>query len=102
MLAFAITRYDIGNYVSALFWVYIAIIFAYLVLNMMFSLGLRPPYSRILNAFLTFLRDVSEPFLRLFRRLIPPVGMFDFTPIIAFIVLYALRALIVGAIQGTL
>lgn len=102
MLSFAITRDDIGNYVSALFLVYIAVIFVYLLLNMMFQLGLRPAYSRVLNGFLSFLRDVSEPYLRLFRRLIPPLGMFDLTPIIAFIVLLVLRALIVGAIQGTL
>ena len=40
---------------------------------------------------LTFLRDVSEPYLRIFRRFIPPIGMFDFTPMIAIIVLYFVR-----------
>lgn len=102
MLSFAISRIDIGNYVDALFLVYIAIIFLYLLLNMMFSLGLRPPYSRVLGAIMTFLRDVSEPYLRLFRRFIPPVGMMDLSPIAGFFVLYALRVVIVGAIQGTL
>ena len=102
MLSFALSRIDVGNYVDALFLVYIAIIFVYLLLNMMFSLGLRPPYSRVLNGLMTFLRDVSEPYLRLFRRFIPPVGMMDFSPIAALFVLYALRIVIVGAIQGTL
>ena len=32
------------------------------------------PYNRVLNAILSFLRDVSEPFLRPFRRIIPMVG----------------------------
>lgn len=102
MLSFAITRVDIGNYVDALFLVYIAIIFVYLLLNMIFSLGVRKPYWRALDGFMAFLRDVSEPYLRLFRRIIPPMGMVDFSPIAALLVLYVLRLVIVGAIQGTL
>ena len=36
----------IANYVSALFTVYIALIFLYILLNMLFSFGVRLPYSR--------------------------------------------------------
>lgn len=99
MLALAVVRDDIANYVQAVFWVYILIIFVYILLNMMFSLGLRPPYSRALNLFLTFLRDVSEPYLRLFRRIIPSVGMFDFSPMVAIIVLYVVQAIVYNAIH---
>ena len=56
---------------SALFTVYIVIIFVYILLNLVFSFGLRLPYSRWTDALLNFLRDVSEPYLRLFRRLLP-------------------------------
>jgi YggT family protein len=49
---------------------------------------------------LNFLRDVAEPYLRIFRRFIPPLGMFDLTPLIAIFVLYILRTLVVGAITG--
>ena len=100
MLAFALTRGDVANYVQALFYVYILIIFVYILLNLMFSLGLRKPYSRVLDGFMTFLRDVSEPYLRLFRRFIPTVGMFDFSPMVAIIVLYVLQAVIYNAIAG--
>jgi YggT family protein len=100
MLALAVTRDDIASYVNTLFWVYILIIFVYILLNMMFQLGLRPPYSRALNAFLGFLRDVSEPYLRLFRRIIPSAGMFDFSPIVAILVLYLLQRIITGAIAS--
>jgi YggT family protein len=99
MLVLANTRDDIAGYISTLFWVYILIIFVYILLNMMFSLGLRPPYSRALNAFLTFLRDVSEPYLRLFRRIIPPVGMIDLSPWVAIIVLYVLQRVIYDVIH---
>jgi YggT family protein len=100
MLALAVTRNDIADYVNTLFWVYILIIFVYILLNMMFSLGLRPPYSRALNAFLSFLRDVSEPYLRLFRRIIPSAGMFDFSPMVAIIVLYVLQMVIYNVIHS--
>ena len=100
MIALATARDDIAKYVDALFYVYILIIFLYILLNLIFSLGARIPYSRVSDAFLTFLRDVSEPYLRLFRRVIPAVGMFDFSPVIAIFVLYFLRALIHSLIVG--
>jgi YggT family protein len=96
----ALTRGDIANYVQALFLVYILLIFIYILLNMMFSLGLRPPYSKWTDAVMNFLRDVCEPYLRIFRRFIPPIGMFDLTPMIAIILLYVVETLVVGAIRG--
>jgi YggT family protein len=100
MLVLAITRGDIANYVSALFYVYIILIFAYILLNLVFSFGMRMPYSRYSDAVLSFLRDVSEPYLRLFRRFIPPMGAIDLSPMIAIIVLYIVQSLVVGAISG--
>ena len=96
----AITRGDIANYVEAQFLVYILLIFVYILLNMMFSLGLRPPYTRWVDAVMNFLRDVCEPYLRIFRRFIPPIGMFDLTPMIAIILLYVVETLVVNAIRG--
>lgn len=100
MIAFAITRADVANYIDYVFLVYIVIIFVYILLNLMFSLGLRMPYSRWSDAVLHFLRDVSEPYLRLFRRFIPTIGMFDFSPMIGIFVLYILRAVIHSLITG--
>ena len=100
MLVTALTRTDVASYVDALFGVYILIIFVYILFNMMFSLGLRPPYLRWFDAVMNFLREVSEPYLRLFRRLIPPVGAFDLTPMIAIIVLVIVRTIVVNAING--
>lgn len=96
----AVTRVDVANYVNALFEVYIILIFVYILLNLMFSLGLRLPYARWSDVVLTFLRDVCEPYLRIFRRFIPTVGMFDFSPMIAIIVLYIVDRLVVNAISG--
>ena len=96
----AISRADIANYVDALFLVYILLIFVYILATMMFSLGLRPQYSRALDAVMKFLRDVCEPYLRIFRRFIPPIGMFDFTPMIAIILLYVVRTIVHNLIAG--
>jgi YggT family protein len=100
MVLAALTRGDIANYVQALFLVYILLIFVYILLNMMFSLGLRPPYSRWTDPVMNFLRDVCEPYLRIFRRFIPPIGMFDLTPMIAIILLYVVETIVVNAIRG--
>ncbi len=96
----ALTRGDIANYVQALFLVYILLIFVYILLNMLFSLGVRPPYSRYMDAIMNFLRDVCEPYLKIFRRFIPPIGMFDLTPMVAIIVLWVVQMLVVNLIQG--
>lgn len=98
MLLTAVTRNDIANYVGWVFYVYILIIFLYILVNWLFTAGVRPPYSRFTDAVLTFLRDTSEPYLRLFRRFIPPLGMFDLSPIVAIFVLYLLRYVVTQAI----
>lgn len=100
MLVEAVTRNDVAGYVSALFLVYIVIIFIHILLNMLFSFGMRMPYARWTDAVLSFLRDISEPYLRLFRRFIPPLGALDLSPMIAIIVLYIVRTLIVGVISN--
>jgi YggT family protein len=100
MLTEALTRVDIANYVNALFEVYILLIFIYILLNLLLSFGVRFPYSRWSVAVQTFLRDVCEPYLRIFRRFIPPIGMIDLSPMIAIILLYFVRTLVVNAISG--
>ena len=100
ILLAASARTDVANYVSALFEVYIALIFIYILLNMLFSFGVRAPYSRWSDAVLSFLRDVSEPYLRVFRKFIPPLGAFDFSPMIGIILLYIVQSLVVNAIRG--
>ncbi len=40
------------------------------------------------------LGSICEPYLGLFRRIIPPVGMVDFSPVVAIIVLQFLERLV--------
>ena len=99
MLALASVRSDIAKYVGALFEVYIVLIFIYILLNLLFSFGMRMPYARWTDPVLNFLRDVCEPYLRVFRRLIPSIGMLDLSPVVAIIVLYVVRTLLVDALN---
>jgi len=96
----AITRGDIANYVSALILVYIVLIFIHILLSMLFSFGMRMPYARWTDAVLNFLRDVCEPYLRQFRRFIPPLGSIDLSPMVAIIVLYVVRVVLTSLIAG--
>jgi uncharacterized protein YggT (Ycf19 family) len=92
-------RQDIADFLSALLWVYTLCIFAYIVASLVFSFGLRVPYSRPVNAVLDFLRDVSEPFLRIFRKLGLRIGPLDLSPIVALFVLRIVGGLVVSAIS---
>jgi YggT family protein len=91
-------RQHIADFVSALFWVYSLCILAWIVASLVLSLGARVPYSRPLNAVLDFLRDVTEPYLRIFRRLGLQIGPFDLSPILAILALQLVGRLVVGAI----
>jgi len=96
----ATARQDIAGYVDALVLVYTILIFAYIITTWIFAAGARMPYNRALDWLLTFLRDVVEPYLRLFRRIIPPLGPLDLSPIVALIVLQVVGRLLVGLIAG--
>jgi len=93
-------RTEIAGVLSAAIYVYIILIFAHIVIQLLFAAGLRPPYSRPLDAVLQFLRDTCEPFLRLFRRLIPPVGGLDLSPTLAIISLYVIKRVLVDNVIG--
>jgi uncharacterized protein YggT (Ycf19 family) len=97
----ASTRTQIADYLSTVIYVYTLLIILYIVIQLLFAAGLRPPYSRTLDAVLSFLREIVEPYLRIFRRLIPTFGGFDFSPILAILTLAILNSIIVqGLIHG--
>ena len=96
----ATAREQVADYVGALFLVYGLIIVVYVLTSLVFSLGVRVPYNRWSDAVLGFLRDVSEPYLRIFRRFIPMIGPLDLSPIVALIVLQIVGGIVVSLIQG--
>ena len=74
---------------DAFIYVYILLILAYIIMS-----WIRLPYSVWLNRIQTFLHDVVDPYLRLFRRFVPPLGPLDLSPMIAVIVLIVLQQVI--------
>ena len=100
MLITGLIRDGVANYLNAAFEVYIIVLVVYVLLNMMFSFGLRPPYSRWTDIVLGFFKDVSEPYLRIFRRVIPPLGMIDLSPMVAIIVLVFLDRILFTTIHS--
>jgi YggT family protein len=96
----AITRGDVADYVDTLALVYLVLIF----IRILISWIPRVPYNRYLAAVLKFVSDVTDPYLNLFRRFLPPVrmgpGALDLSPIIATIVLIVVSSLVARAIRG--
>ena len=79
----------IASFVDVFIGVYILLILAYIIMS-----WIRLPYSVWLNRIQSFLHDVVDPYLRVFRRFVPPVGPLDLSPMIAVIVLIVLQQLI--------
>jgi YggT family protein len=97
----ATARTEVAGVLSAIIYVYIILIVLHIVIQLLFSAGLRPPYNRTTNSILQFLRDTVEPFLRIFRRIIPSFGGLDFSPLLALITLQIVNSVIVqGLIHG--
>ena len=71
-----------NRFIDDFIWVYILLIFIYVL-----SSWVRLPYSPWLRRIQDFLRDVCEPYLRLFRRLLPSFGPLDLSPVVAVIFL---------------
>jgi YggT family protein len=96
----AITRNDVADYVDAVFLVYFILIFIRILLSWIPRL----PYYPWLRTIVDFIHQVVDPYLNIFRRVIPPLGgggfAIDISPILAIILLFIVRAVVVGLIAG--
>jgi YggT family protein len=100
MLSATIGRGTVADYVEAVFIVYFILIFVRILLTWV----PRIPYNRGLRAATGFIQEVTDPYLNLFRRVIPPLGgggfALDLSPMLAMILLYVVGAIVVGVIRG--
>jgi YggT family protein len=76
------TKGTIATFVHVFLYVYIALLFAYVL-----TTWVRLPYSSALGKIQRFLYDVCDPYLRLFRRVVPPIGPLDLSPMVGMLVL---------------
>lgn len=86
---------SIQTFVTVFILVYTLLIFAYIILS-----WFQVPYS--LSGVQRFLGDVCEPYLRLFRRVLPPLGPIDISPIVAVGALYLIRYVVNSVILDRL
>jgi uncharacterized protein YggT (Ycf19 family) len=96
----AVTRDDVANYVSAVFLVYFILIF----IRILLSWVPRMPYYPWLRTSVDFVHQVVDPYLNIFRRVIPPLGgggfAIDISPILAIVVLSIVWRVVVALIAG--
>ncbi len=83
------------DYVNAVFTVFLVMVFIRILLSWIPS----SPTGRMTSAVWKFFHESTEWYLRPFRRVVPTIGMFDFSPIIALIVLYLANGLVVRVLQ---
>ncbi len=83
------------DYVNAVFTVFLVMIFIRILLSWIPS----APTGRVTSAVWKFFHESTEWYLRPFRRVVPTIGMFDFSPLIALIVLYVASGLVVRVLQ---
>jgi YggT family protein len=85
----------LSNFVDALYWVYLILIFVYILMS-----WVQLPYNVWIGRVRGFLHDTVEPYLRLFRRMIPPIGGLDLSPMLALIVLYVVHTVAQNILNG--
>jgi YggT family protein len=76
---------SVQSFVDVFVYVYVLVIFVYILTS-----WVPLPYSPWLNRVQRFLYDVCDPYLRIFRRILPPLGPLDLSPVVAVVVLLVL------------
>jgi len=85
---------SVQSFVHVFILVYILLLFAYIITS-----WIRLPYSIWLSRIQRFLYDVCEPYLRVFRRFLPPLGPLDLSPMLGVIVLLVLDSVLIGLLD---
>ena len=71
------------SFAQVFIYVYSILILAYIITS-----WVRLPYSLWLNRIQRFLYDVCDPYLRLWRRVLPTFGPLDLSPVVGVAFLY--------------
>ena len=84
--------YVLARFITTLFTIYQFMIFGYILMSWIPSLQQ--------SAIGEFLGKLVEPYLSIFRKIIPPIGMIDISPIIALFALQYIRMGLLIVIQN--
>jgi YggT family protein len=85
---------SIKSFVTVFVTVYSLLILAYIITS-----WVRMPYSVWLNRIQRFLYDVCDPYLRMWRRVLPNFGPLDLSPVVGVAALYVLLAVLVNILD---
>ena len=80
---------SVKSFIYVFVVVYTILILAYIIMS-----WVRLPYSPWLNRVQRFLYDVCEPYLRLWRRVLPSFGPLDLSPMVGVAFLYLALAVL--------
>lgn len=83
-------NYTIASLVNELFNIYNFLVLIWCILSWI------PSNSSVVGDLKSVIGTLVNPWLSLFRRLIPPLGGVDFSPIVALLVLDGLRRVVVN------
>jgi uncharacterized protein YggT (Ycf19 family) len=85
---------SIKSFVTVFVTVYSLLVLAYIITS-----WVRMPYSVWLNRIQRFLYDVCDPYLRMWRRVLPNFGPLDLSPVVGVAALYVLLAVLVNILD---
>jgi YggT family protein len=85
----------IETWLQAFVDVYTILIIAWIV-----SSWVRLPYNLWISRIRTFLDDTCSPYVGVFRRRLPMLGMLDLSPMLAIIVLQVAERILVSVLDG--
>jgi YggT family protein len=85
---------SIKSFVTVFVTVYSLLVLAYIITS-----WVRMPYSVWLNRIQRFLYDVCDPYLRMWRRVLPNFGPLDLSPVVGVAALYVLLAVLINILD---
>ena len=85
----------VEQFVLSLYLVYLCLIFLYVIMS-----WVQLPYNVWIGRLRGFLHDTVEPVLRPIRAVLPPLGGFDLSPLIAIFVLGLVEQIVISILDG--
>jgi len=85
---------SVESFLQVFVYIYSLLILAYIITS-----WVRMPYSVWLNRIQRFLYDVCDPYLRMWRRVLPTFGPLDLSPVVGVAALYVLLAVAINILD---
>jgi len=85
----------VEQFVLSLYLVYLCLIFLYVIMS-----WVQLPYNVWIGRLRGFLHDTVEPVLRPIRAVLPPLGGFDLSPLIAILGLGLIEQILISILDG--